>query len=78
MKNNKQDTGSNKPELDDLITLNEAAKLSGFTMRHVRHLAKTGEIWAKKLGRNWFTTVQAVQKYLSLNKKPGPKPQKQK
>jgi hypothetical protein len=76
MKNNTKDLGSDKPGLDDLITLNEAAKLSGFTIRHMRHLAVTGEIWAKKLGRNWFTTPQAVQDYLSLNKKPGPKPQK--
>jgi len=76
MKNDSQDPGSDQPSLDDLITLNEAAKLSGFTTRHMRHLAMTGEIWAKKIGWNWFTTTRAVQDYLSLNKKPGPKPQK--
>jgi len=72
-----QENGSERPSLDDLITLSQAAQLSGFTERHVRHLAVTGEIWAKKLGRNWFTTTQAIQDYLALGKKPGPKPKKQ-
>jgi excisionase family DNA binding protein len=61
------------PGLDDLITLNQAAKLSGFSTRHLRHLASTGEIWAKKLGRNWVTTKQAIQEYLAQDRKPGPK-----
>ena len=71
-----QENRSEKPSLDDLITLGQAAHLSGFTERHVRHLAVTGEIWAKKLGRNWFTTTRAIQDYLALGKKPGPKPKK--
>ena len=74
MNNTTQDSRSERPSLDDLITLGQAAQLSGFTERHVRHLAVTGEIWAKKLGRNWFTTARAIQDYLALDKKPGPKP----
>ena len=76
MSDTTQQNGSEKPSLDDLITLSEAAELCGYTVRHVRHLAVTGEIWAKKLGRNWFTTARAIQNYLALGKKPGPKPQK--
>ena len=63
-----------KPNLKDLISLGEAARLSGFTDRHLRHLADQKELWAVKLGRNWFTTAQAVEEYLAKNKKPGPKP----
>jgi hypothetical protein len=70
--NNKQ----SQPQLDDLISLQEAAELSGLTARHMRYLAVQGEIWAKKLGRNWFTTAQAVQSYMVLEHKPGPKPHK--
>ena len=66
-------TSDDQPNLGELITLSEAAELSGFTTRHLRHLAVNGEIWAKKLGRNWFTTAQAVRKYLALERKPGPK-----
>jgi hypothetical protein len=64
------------PDLSDLITFSQAAQLSGLTTRHLRHLAMTGEIWAKKLGRNWFTTARAIQEYISLDKRPGPKPRK--
>lgn len=71
----KKEIGSGEgPGLDDLISLTEAAELSGFTTRHLRHLAINGEIWAKKIGRNWVTTAQAVQDYKSRNVKPGPKP----
>ena len=64
---------SSQPGLDELISLSEAAELSGFTTRHLRYLAVNGELWAKKLGRNWFTTTEAVQEYLARDRKPGPK-----
>ena len=66
-------TSDDQPNLCELITLSEAAEISGFTTRHIRHLAVNGEIWAKKLGRNWFTTAQAVREYLARERKPGPK-----
>jgi hypothetical protein len=65
--------GKDQPNLDDLISLSEAAEISGFTTRHLRNLASSGDLWAKKLGRNWVTTTQAVQEYLSRDIKPGPK-----
>lgn len=63
-----------EPQLDALITLEQAAELSGLTSRHLRNLAQRNAIWAKKLGRNWFTTEQAVREYLARERKPGPKP----
>ena len=65
-----------QPELDELISLSQAAELSGLSPRHLRHLAIHGEIWSRKLGRNWFTTTQAVMDYLAQEHKPGPKPHK--
>ena len=65
-----------RPDLEDLITLEEAAKISGFTTRHLRKLASSGDIWAKKLGHNWFTTAKSVEGYLVRERKPGPKPKK--
>jgi len=73
MPDNPTEKKSNQPNLDELISLSEAAELSGFTTRHLRLLATNGEIWAKKLGRNWLTTAQAVQEYLARDRKPGPK-----
>jgi hypothetical protein len=76
MENSTEEDQNIRPDLNDLITFSQAAEVSGFTTRHLRHLAMTGEIWAKKLGPNWVTTARAVQDYLALNKKPGPKPRK--
>ena len=65
-----------QPRWNELITLLEAAKLSGLSSTHMRLLASSGEIWAKKLGTNWFTTEQAVRDYLARDRRPGPKPSK--
>ena len=62
-----------QPRWYELITLQEAAKLSGLSYSHVRYLARQKEIWAKKLGRDWFTTEEAVQEYLARDRRPGPK-----
>ena len=69
------ESSSYQPELDELISLSEAAKKSGLSHSHLRLLARNGEIWAKNLGRSWFTTEKAVEEYLARDRKPGPKPQ---
>lgn len=63
-----------QPNLEDLISLTEAAQLTGISASHLRLLVRNGEIWGKKVGRNWLTTEQAVQEYLAQSRKPGPKP----
>ena len=73
MASRNNETRSDQPGLDELITLSEAAEMSGFTTRHLRYLAENSELWAKKLGRNWFTTTQAVEEYLARERRPGPK-----
>ena len=62
-----------QPGLDELITLKQAAELSGLSYSHLRLLARKGTIWAKKLGHNCFTTAQAVNEYLARDRRPGPK-----
>ena len=71
------DGQTHQPGLDELITLKEAAEFSGLSYSHLRLLARTGTIWAKKLGHNWFTTDQAVNEYLARDRRPGPKPKDQ-
>ena len=66
---------SNQPGLDDLISLQQAAKLSGLSQGHLSLLIRNSELWGTKLGgRNWFTSEQAVREYLARDLKPGPKP----
>jgi len=61
MPHNADDSGSGQPSPDELISLQEAANLSGLSAGHLRLLVRQGNIWGMKLGRNWFTTAQAVQ-----------------
>lgn len=72
----KTDGGSDLPNLDELISLSEAAELSGLSAGHLRLLVNQGKLWGKKLGRNWVTTARAVEAYLALDRRPGPKSQK--
>ena len=62
-----------QPVWNELITLYEAAKLSGLSPNHLRRLVSDGDIWGKKLGRDWFTTEQVVKEYLARDRRPGPK-----
>jgi excisionase family DNA binding protein len=68
------DNDSQQPELSDLITLREAAELSGLSASHLRLLVRRGDIWGVKLGHNWVTTAEAVDDYLAQDRRPGPKP----
>lgn len=70
--------GSARSGLDDgeLIPLSEAAAMSGLTPRHLNHLARTGRLWARKIGRNWVTTRAAVEDYLGDTEKRSRNPYK--
>ncbi len=73
----KDEEGSDKqPGLDELITLSQAAELSGLSTVHLRWLVRRGELWGVKLGQNWFTTEAAMHDYLARDRRPGPKPRK--
>lgn len=58
---------------EQLITLADAAELSGLSRSHLRLLVRQGKVWGTKLGRDWLTTEAAVQRYLSTERRPGPK-----
>ena len=76
MRNNGQKTNSEIPDLGDLIALSEAAEISGLSPDHLRRLVRQGNLWGKKIGRNWVTTKMSIEKYLESYRKPGPKPKK--
>jgi DNA (cytosine-5)-methyltransferase 1 len=50
---------------DDFLSLREAAARSGLSASHLRLLARSGRLEARRLGRDWFTTEAAVLAYLS-------------
>ena len=62
-----------QPPINELISLLEASKNSGLSSGHINFLIRTNKLWGIKLGRNWFTTQNAMQIYLNSARKPGPK-----
>ena len=56
----------------------EAAASFGLSSSHLRRLAERGDIEAKKIGRNWVTTRQAVKQYVGDNEKRRNDPYKRK
>jgi len=61
------------PSSEDLISLAEAAEITGFAQQHLSLLARRGKLWAVKIGRNWLTTKEAVKEYMAQDRRPGPK-----
>lgn len=70
-KNNNEEIG--QPGTDDLISLSVASRLCGLSPDHLRRLAGRGDLKAKKIGRDWLTTMRAIEEYLARNRRPGPK-----
>lgn len=46
------------------MSLSEAAAIAKLHPDHLRKLAQRGHLRAKKIGRNWVTSRQAVTEYL--------------
>ena len=49
---------------EQLISLSEAAAISRLSLKHLGLLARQGKLRARKIGRNWVTTPEAVADYL--------------
>ena len=49
---------------EELITLRQAADKCGLSVSHLRLLARTRRLQARKIGRDWVTTLDAVERYL--------------
>lgn len=59
---------------DDLISLREAAKLSGYTPDYIGQLIRSGKLPGKQVFSNvaWMTTEEAVLEYLATKKSGSP------
>lgn len=73
MSNKNDNEEISQPGPDDLVSLSVASKLCGLSPDHLRRLAGRGDLKAKKIGRDWLTTMRAVDEYLARNRRPGPK-----
>lgn len=63
---------------DDWLTVNEAAKESGYDPEHIRRLIRQGEIKAQKISIVWLVDRKSLSVYLkkaqTWGKKRGRKP----
>ena len=50
---------------ENYISMLEASKLCLYSQEYLSLLARRGRIFAKKIGRNWYTTKEALNDYLS-------------
>jgi excisionase family DNA binding protein len=60
----------------DWMSAKEAAKYTGYTPRYICYLLANGLLEGRKLGRDWFTTQEALDRYLASDPRPGPKKRK--
>jgi hypothetical protein len=67
---------ADEKNLNNLISLEEASRISGLSSVHLRHLVATGKLWGKKFARNWVTNKDEVLNYLKQNYHPGRPPKK--
>ena len=58
---------------EEYITVAEAARLSGLSMRQVARLLRDGTIQGIKPGHDWLVKPSAVMEYLQQERKPGRK-----
>lgn len=61
--------------MDDDMTIAEAARIIGLSISQTRALAKSGELHARKIGRDWVVRQQDAERVASRPRpKRGPKP----
>jgi len=58
-------------ESSNFISLAQASDLASLSQDHLRRLAEQGKLGARKIGRNWVTTEEAVLEYMRTRKPPG-------
>jgi|688.fasta_scaffold1218096_1 hypothetical protein len=54
--------------LKKIISLNQAAKISGYSQDYLGFLIRKGEMEGVKKGRTWFTTEEALKDYIFKKK----------
>ena len=65
-------------ENEELISLSEAAAVSGMSRQHLSRLIRKGKLPATRVGKVWVTTRAAVEDYLGDEQKRSKDPLKEK
>jgi excisionase family DNA binding protein len=57
--------------LDDCVTAETAAALTGYNIQHVRRLAYDGKLEAVRVGRAWLISLESLRRYLRQARRMG-------
>lgn len=60
--------------LEDCLTIGEAAELFPFTAVWIRKLCQQGRLDCRKSGDVWLVSRAALEEYAATERKPGPDP----
>jgi excisionase family DNA binding protein len=60
--------------LEQFLTTDEAAKLSGLTVGYITRLLRGSKLQGRQIRRVWFVEKASLDRYMASNRKPGPKP----
>ena len=60
-------TLSTNKVLDNLITVQTAAEISGYNIQYLRRLLRTGKLDAVKIGQLWLIQLTSLETYLLHN-----------
>ena len=58
-------------KLGDYLSIKQAAELSGYSERHIRHLIHESKLDNVKVGSMWFITEASLLEYITLADKKG-------
>ena len=61
---------------DEWLTVNDAAKLSGYHPEHIRRLVRQGAVTAKKFSIVWMVSRISLLAYMKSQEKVSPQDQK--
>ena len=56
---------------EEYITVEQAAEKTGYSVRHIQYLLKTGRVEGKKFSRVWMVSLAAVMTYRASTPGPG-------
>jgi hypothetical protein len=64
----------NRDMVQGYISTGEAARLSGMSQAHLRHLLAAGTIKGVKVARDWLVVQTSLVNYMANRPRPGRKP----
>ena len=56
------------------VTVVEAARLTGYSVRHIQYLLKSSRVMGRKTGRDWLVEPDSIAAYREQGHRPGRKP----